>query len=402
MILSAPMKDTGSTRGEIFDELDERLGDDLTYASGRILGSMISAPHPFAEEVYRRFLEKNAGDPGLFPATAELEEEAVALLGGLLSRPDATGNLVSGGNEANILALWAARATRGERGRRVIVPSTAHCSYEKAGRLLGLEIVHVGLDDEFRMDLEQVRSALDPTTIALVGVAGSTDLGAVDPIEALSELALEHDLHLHVDAAFGGFVLPFLADLGLPSPPFDFRLPGVSTMTIDPHKMGLCVQPAGAALFRTPELRQRVSVDIPYLAGGHTVQATLTGTRPGAAVLSVWAMLRHMGRTGYREVVRQCMGLTSYFTGRVHDMEGVEVLVDPVLNIVGIRPTEVPVDTLADRLRRRRWAVGQFSTHLRIVLLPHLERKHLDSFLDDLRRLASPDSSDDASCGRAG
>jgi tyrosine decarboxylase/aspartate 1-decarboxylase len=284
----------------------------------------------------------------------------------------------------------------------VIVPSTAHCSYDKAGRLLGLEIVHVDLDADFRMDLAPVRAALNDETIALVGVAGSTDLGAVDPIEELSDLALEHDLHLHVDAAFGGFVLPFLAELGLPPPAFDFRLHGVSTITIDPHKMGMCVQPAGAVLYRRPELRRAVAVDIPYLAGGHTVQTTLTGTRPGAAVLSVWAMLRHLGRTGYREVVRQCMGMTSYFAGRIRTLEGIELVVDPTLNIVGIRPTEVSVETLAARLRRRRWALGQFSTHLRVVLLPHLRRSHVDRFLEDLVRLARPDAGDDASCGRVG
>ena len=396
------MQDTGATRGEILDELDLRLADDLTYRSGRILGSMISAPHPFAEEVYRRFLEKNAGDPGLFPATAEIEEEAVGMLGALLSHPEARGNLVSGGNEANILALWAAREAHGARGTRVIVPSTAHFSYDKACRLLGLDIVHVDIDEEFRMDLGAVRAALDERTIALVGVAGSTDLGAVDPIEELSALALEHDLHLHVDAAFGGFVLPFLADLGLPSPPFDFRLPGVSTITIDPHKMGLCVQPAGAVLFRTPELQRGVQVNIPYLAGGHTEQTTLTGTRPGAAVLAVWAMLKHMGRTGYREVVRQCMGLTSHFAARIREIDGVEVAVDPVLNIVGIRPTEVSVEVLAAALRERGWAIGQFSTHLRIVLLPHLRTRHLEPFLEDVARFAKPAVADETECEQAG
>lgn len=391
------MKQTGATRGEIFDELDLRLADDLTYASGRILGSMISAPHPFAEEVYRRYLEKNAGDPGLFPATADLEREAVGILGRLLSHPRARGNLVSGGNEANLLALWAARSLRGDRGRKVIVPSTAHCSYDKAGRILELEIVHVGLDREFRMDMREVRAALDDETIALVGVAGSTDLGAVDPIEELSALAVEHDLHLHVDAAFGGFVLPFLADLGLPSPRFDFGLAGVSTITIDPHKMGLGVQPAGAILYRTQEMLEAVQVDIPYLAGGHTEQTTVTGTRPGAAVLSVWAMLKHMGRLGYREVVRQCMGLTRHFAARVRELEGVEVVVDPTVNIVGVRPTRIGVELLAERLRERGWAVGQFTTHLRIVLLPHLSSEQLEPFLDDLERFSVPESAEGTS-----
>ncbi|MEW6071285.1 MAG: tyrosine decarboxylase MfnA [Planctomycetota bacterium] len=384
------MRNEGRTRAEVLAELETRLGDDLTYASGRILGSMISAPHPFAEDVYRRYLEKNVGDPGLFPATAAIEEEAVGMLGSLLSHPGARGNVVSGGNEANLLALWAAREERASRGRRVIVPSTAHCSYDKAGRLLGLEIVHVGLDSAFRLDIDAVRAALDERTIALVGVAGSTDLGAVDPIEELSALALEHDLHLHVDAAFGGFVLPFLAELGLPAPAFDFALPGVSTITIDPHKMGLGVQPAGAILFRTASLQEHVRVEIPYLAGGRTTQTTVTGTRPGAAVLAVWAMMRHLGRAGYRDVVRRCLDLTRHLAARVREIDGVELAAEPILNIVGIRPTAVAVEVLGERLRRRGWALGQFPTHLRVVLLPHLSAREIEPFLADLARFARP------------
>ena len=188
-------------------------------------------------------------------------------------------------------------------------------------------------------------------------------------------------------------MLPFLADLGLPSPDFDFRLPGVSSITIDPHKMGLCVQPAGALLFRSSRMLDAVKVEIPYLAGGHTEQTTVTGTRPGAAVLSVWAMLKHLGRLGYREVVRQCMGLTSHFATRIRELEGVEVVVNPTVNIVGIRPTRITVELLAERLRERGWAVGQFTTHLRIVLLPHLSREALEPFLDDLQRLAVPGDS---------
>ncbi|MED5330837.1 MAG: pyridoxal-dependent decarboxylase, partial [Planctomycetota bacterium] len=203
-----------------------------------------------------------------------------------------------------------------------------------------------------------------------------------DPIGDLSDLAEERGLHLHVDAAFGGFVLPFLSG---PVPPFDFQLPGVSSITVDPHKMGLSVQPAGGLLFRDAALAVPVQVDVPYLAGGATSHATITGTRTGAAVLATWALMRHLGRSGYREVVERCMDLTADLVAAVEQVEGVEVVMSPTMNIVGIRPTEGGVEGLSASLRSSGWAIGQFATHVRVVLLPHVKGGHLERFVADLK-----------------
>ncbi len=381
------LQEDGRPRAEVLAELEQRLEGDFTYASGRIVGTMIAQPHPFAREVFARYLEKNVGDPGVTPATAALEREAVRMLGELLAHPGgAVGHVVSGGNEANILALWAAKTLAGPRETkgRVIVPASAHVSWDKAARLLDLDLVRVAVDAGYRLDFDEARRRVDADTIALVGAAGSTDLGLVDPIERLSDLALERGLYLHVDAAFGGFVLPFLADLGHDVPPFDFRLPGVASITIDPHKMGLCVQPAGALLFRTPAMARAVTVDVPYLAGGKTAQATLTGTRTGAAALAVWAMLVHLGRTGYREVVRGCMEATAFLVDGLAAIDRVEVLVPPTMNIVGLRPTCLSVAAFAEGLRAKGWTASQFPTHVRVVVLPHLRRGDLESLLSDV------------------
>ena len=211
------MENKGVSREAVFAELESRLTKDLTFESGKIIGSMCTKSHRFGAKLYNRFLDKNLGDLGLFPGVAELEKETVQMLGSLLSNPNASGHIVTGGTEANILALWAARKIAKKEGGEVIVPASAHCSFDKAGDLLGLRIVRVKLDKEFRVDVEAVREAVNPKTVAIVGVAGTTGLGVVDPIQRLSELALDEGLYFHVDAAFGGFVLPFLEDLGLNS-----------------------------------------------------------------------------------------------------------------------------------------------------------------------------------------
>ncbi len=382
------LQEKGIPRSAVLKELETRLGKDFTYDSGRILGSMCTSPHPFAKRIYGRFLEKNLGDPGLFPASAEIEREAVHMLGSLLSHPEAVGHVVSGGTEANILAMWTARNLHNNRCNEILAPESAHLSFEKAADLLNLKLVKVKLDNHFRMDVEDASRKISQRTCALVGVAGTTGLGVVDPIAELSELALKHGVTLHVDAAFGGFVLPFLRELGFEVPDFDFRLSGVSSMTIDAHKMGLAAIPAGGILFRDAGMMKAVSKRISYLAGGETEQATIVGTRSGASCLAVWALLKYMGGEGYRNVVRRCMRMTMKLADGVEQIDGLRLVTRPSMNVIGIRSEGAGTELLAQALRRRGWAVALFPGHIRIVAMPHVTTAHIDRFLEDLNDAA--------------
>ena len=376
--------DEGRDALQVELELERRLAGDMRYGSGRIIGSMISPPHPFAEQLLARYADRNVGDPGLFPETARLEREAISMLADLLHHPAARGSLVTGGTEANLLALWAARE-HGEPARiEVLVPETVHVSYFKAARLLGLNLVPVPIDAVGTLRVDQVRASVGPRTLAIVAKAGSTDLGAVDAIVELGELAEKNDVHLHVDAAFGGYVLPFLNELGYPSPRFDFDVPGVRSITIDPHKMGFAGVPAGAILFRDATALSAIQTEIAYLAGGRTVQPTLVGTRSGASVVAVWGMLRLLGRSGYRELVRECMHASMSLAETVRRQRGVELAIEPVMNIVCIRPTDIPVSGLVAGLRARGWAVSQWPGHIRTVLMPHHSELVLAAFVADL------------------
>lgn len=250
------LQDKGLSWNIVLKELESKLSKDLTYNSGKILGSMCTRPHPLVRRIYVRYLDRNLGDSGLFPAFTELERETTQMLGILLSNPRASGCIVTGGTEANTLALWAARKNAKKKKGEVIVPISAHYSFDKAADLLGLKIVKVELNSKFQVDAEGVEKAINPNTIAIVGVAGTTGLGVVDPISKLSNIAAERGLYLHIDAAFGGFVLPFLKELGFDVPSFDFALPSVSSITIDPHKMGLAPIPSGGILFREECLKK--------------------------------------------------------------------------------------------------------------------------------------------------
>jgi tyrosine decarboxylase/aspartate 1-decarboxylase len=363
------------------------LKQNFSETSGKILCSMCTSPHSFAKQIYQKYLEKNLGDPSLFPASAELEKETVSMLGLLLSNPKASGSIVSGGTEANIVALWAARnIAKKERGE-VIVPVSAHYSFGKASDLLNLKLIKVKLNRRFQMDVKAAEKSITSKTVAIVGVAGSTGLGVVDPIRELSEIASAHNIYLHVDAAFGGFVLPFLKELGYKPLDFDFWLPGVCSITIDPHKMGLAPIPAGGILFRDAKMSEAVSMKVPYLSVGETKQSTLLGTRSGASAVAVWALLMHLGRAGYAAVVERCLRLTWKLVKGIQRIDGLDIVTEPTLNVVGVKSDTVDVSLVFQELRKRGWAVSLFPNYIRIVIMPHTKPSHIKRFLEDLQRI---------------
>jgi len=383
------MQNKGLPQKVVLKDLESRLKKDFTYDSGRIIGSMCTSPHPLSRKAQTRFLDKNLGDSGLFPAVAELEREAIRMLGTLLSNPEASGHIVTGGTEANILGLWTAKKHSKKKHCEVIVPASAHCSFDKTADLLGLRIIKVGLNSRFQVDVEAVKKAINPNAIAIVGIAGTTGLGVVDPISELSEIAVEKDLYLHVDAAFGGFVIPFLKELGYNAPEFDFSSPGVCSITIDPHKMGLAPIPAGGILFRNESLRKAVSWNVSYLAGGETEQATLVGTRSGASVIAVWALLKHLGMDGYKRIVGSCMRLTWKLAREIPKIKGLDIVTEPTMNIVGLKSEVFDVRQIAQELRLRKWAVSLFPNHIRIVVMPHVQKRHIKKFLQDLKDIVN-------------
>jgi tyrosine decarboxylase/aspartate 1-decarboxylase len=378
------MQTNGQPDKTLLKELQLRLEGDFTYSSGRIVGSMCTAPHPIARKAYVKFLEKNLGDSGLFPAVAELETETIKMLGTLLSNPNASGHILTGGTEANLLALWTAKKLSKKDRGEVIVPVSAHFSFDKVADILSLKLIKVELNEHFQVNVEAVKKAVNPRTIAIVGVAGTTGLGMVDPIDELSEIALEKNLYLHVDGAFGGFVLPFLKEIGYHIPNFDFSVQGVSSITVDPHKMGLAAIPAGGIIYKTEDLKKTVSWDVAYLSGGETEQATLAGTRSGASAIAVWAVMKHLGRQGYMKVVRKCMNLTFKLAEEIPKIHGLDIVTKPTMNIIGIRTINRDVQKIAKKLRLRKWAIALFPQHIRIVVMPHVKKQHIDELLQDL------------------
>ncbi len=214
--------------------------------------------------------------PVFFREAFRLEKEVINQLATLLHGKNCVGSIVSGGTEANLLALLAARNKAGANQPEVVLPESAHFSFTKICSMLNVKPVYADLDGSFKVVLSSVEKCVNKNTVAIVGTAGTAELGTVDPVEELSKIALEHNVWLHVDAAFGGLVIPFLK--GSKSQ-FDFSLEGVKSITVDPHKMGMAAIPAGGIIFKDAEALDFIKTETPYLTD--QFQYTFVGTRTG-------------------------------------------------------------------------------------------------------------------------
>jgi len=332
------------------------------------------------------FLESNLGDPGLFMGTKAMEEEVVAMLGELMGKKDVQGHIITGGTEANIMAMRSARNLHRIKDPEIIVPKSAHFSFKKAADILCLKIHEAELDRNYQVDINSIKSFISDKTVAVVGIAGTTELGKIDPIGELSSICLDENIYLHVDAAFGGYTIPFLRKIGYNLPEFDFKLPGVSSITIDPHKMGLAPIPTGGILFRDKSYLDAMSIETPYLTEKR--QSTIVGTRSGASVAATWALLKYLGLEGYQKIAGSCMELTTQLARGVIDA-GFKLVTEPQLNIVAFKDEELTVWELSDRLEEKGWAVSvsSYPQAIRIIIMPHIKKEHIEAFVHDLRKI---------------
>ena len=384
------MQDKPIDRDVILKELSEIHKLDHDYADGRILGSMCTEAHPFAKEVYCTFLDTNLGDPGLFKGTKFIENQVIKSIGELLSLDNPYGNIVTGGTEANIMAIRAARnharkykcIVDGE----IIIPESAHFSFKKAADMLNLKIVEVELDENYKIDVNSLKEVISDKTVAIVAIAGTTELGLIDPIEEISKIAHENNIYFHVDAAFGGFSIPFLKELGHDLPVFDFSLPGVCSITVDPHKMGLAPIPAGGIIFRKEEYLEVMAVDSPYLTV--KTQSTIVGTRLGASSAATYAIMKYFGKEGYRKLASNLMENTQFLNEGLKKL-GYDVVCEPELNIIAFNHPNIGADELAEKLEELDWkvSVAKCPKAIRVVLMNHIKKNHLKKLLEDLKEI---------------
>lgn len=367
----------------ILQELEDFQKKDFSFHSGRILSSMCTEPHPIARDAYVRFLDTNLGDPGLFPGSKQIEKQYISFIQSLLHAPPSSGgHIVSGGTEGNITAMWVAKQLTGNN--EIIIPASAHFSFQKIASLMDMKLKLIPLTRSFTIDVSQIKKKISSNTAAVVGIAGSTDLGTIDSIPEMAELCEEKNVFFHVDAAFGGFVIPFLRKLGYDRPSFDFSLEGVSSVSIDAHKMGYAAIPLGLTVFRDKQWLDEISVRSQCISSKR--QAGILGTRSGGPVAAAYAVSRYLGMDGYTQVVKDCMQTTEYASEKVRSI-GLSLVADPVMNVFAIKlknPSKVE-----KALEDNGWKVNSIDhlSSIRIVCMPQITKAIIDEFIPVLQKV---------------
>ena len=327
-----------------------------------------------------------------------MEREVISMLGSLWNNKngESAGMVTSGGTEANLTALYAAISRRdkefsGKSGSRgsVVLSSAAHPSVFKALRWLGLRPVIVRCRaNDFTLDARHVEKSIRTDTVAIVANCGVWPWGTVDPIPELGEIAEKRSLFLHVDAAWSGLLFPWLSKLGYDIPKFGFEAKGVSSISGSPDKMGFSIYPTGAIVFKDEKLFEPV-----HWSSGDYSTPGLPGTRAASLVATTWAIFEHLGEQGYKHLAKTCMDLTLETAREIERIEGLELPLEPMMNVLTFSSKSIDMSSVKSKLRKRGWHFfsmdGRKHTlqnNISIVLVPY-HSKVIPDFLSDLKRI---------------
>jgi glutamate/tyrosine decarboxylase-like PLP-dependent enzyme len=350
-------------------------------------------------DVYSLYSYANALHVGVWPKLNQCETSVISMCSHMMHGTN-TGCMTSGGTESIMLAIKAHwlyyGVRRGIRHPELVCGSTVHAAVDKACELYGIHKVTIDLSQsqEYTLCPEQVRKRISSNTIMIIGSAPNYPQGTIDPIQALSDIAVRYNIGLHVDACLGGFVLPFVSER---YPVFDFRCTGVTSMSMDTHKYGYAPKGTSVVLYRHPELRHAQYFNYPKWTGGIYATPTFAGSRPSALIACAWSSMITVGYNGYKERSRSILNASEFLVNEIrrsmpelrvlgHDREDPQQGQRPTM-VVCFGSSTVNVYRVADVLKKNNgWSLNSLqhpaSVHVCITLsvVPHIQ-----TFVDDLK-----------------
>ncbi|XP_077970387.1 uncharacterized protein LOC144425060 [Styela clava] len=343
---------------------------------------------------FEAFMHDNALNPTVFPALRKFENEVVAMTAHMLHGDgDTVGSVTSGGTESILMAMKTyrdrARALTPHIKRpNIVAPSSIHPAFEKAAHYFDIDVKHVVVGKEtLQSNLRQYEQTIDDNTILLAASAPSYPQAIMDQIEDISEIARKRGLPMHVDACYGGFMLPWIEKLGHPIPKWDYRLPGVTSISADLHKYGFSTKGSSVITYRHESIRKYQFFAYSQWSGGLFASPTMAGTRPGGHLAASWVALRGMGQDGYIKMAEQIYDTAKKMQKGVNNIEGLKVLGNPLITgfAFGSVDKRYTVFQIADAMEKKGWKteVQTNPDSIHCTVLPsHI--KSYDQWLVDL------------------
>ncbi len=393
----------GRKRAELFSEMRKIAEqEDAYWTTGKVSGTYYHGGkdhYAFLNRVFSLFSHVNLLQRDICPSGTKFESEIISMTAKMLNadaaralnpRDEVCGSITSGGTESIILPILAyrdrARAEKGITAPEMVVPDTIHPAFSKGAHYFGVKLVRVPVGEDYLANVEAMRRQITSNTIAIAGSAANYPHGLIDPIERLSELALEAGVGLHVDSCFGGFILPWIEKLGYPIPPFDFRLPGVTSMSCDTHKWGFGLKGASVVLYRNKALRRAQYFSMTDWQGGLYASPTIAGSRSAGISASTWAAMVTMGESGYLKAARRIMKTADTIKAGVAKIPELTIIGDPSY-CIAITSDAVNIYHVNDFMASRGWRLNGLQRpagfHI-CVTLPQTAPGLADRFVEDL------------------
>jgi glutamate/tyrosine decarboxylase-like PLP-dependent enzyme len=394
----------GRPRKEVLDELRIMAEEeDAFWETGKVSGSMYCGDfehYAYLDEAFSLYAHMNALQRDMCPSATRFEGEIIAMGLDLFhaeaiaaTSPGTTpGGLVTTGGTGSIIhALLAYREhaaqTRGVARPNFVKPETAHPAFDKACHLFGVELRQASVDPATaKADVADVERLIDDQTIAILGSACNYGYGTIDPIEELGELAQSRGVGLHVDGCLGGFILPFGQELGYDVPLFDFRVPGVTSISADTHKYGYSLKGTSWLGFRDKAVRNAQYFFLPGWTGGKYMSPGIEGSRSSGLLAAAWASMVHLGREGYRDYAEQIFSTADSMKAAVLSHPELRIIGDPTF-LFSFTSDEFDIYFVNDFMRTRGWRFNgqQYPNALHMaVTRPQTQPGVAEAFASDL------------------
>ena len=395
------MPTTGWSADDVFEGLEAMRTRDVRWREGRAFSLAYHAGAEalaVAEEAYRRFSGENALSTDAFPSLKQIQAEVVAMAGVWLgATPSSAGFMTSGGTESILMAVKAARdrllAERQIRQPNMVMPTSAHAAFAKAGAYFGVEVRRVAVGSDWRADVAAMQSQVDKNTVLIVGSAPQYPQGVVDDIVGIAKIATDAQINCHVDACMGGVTLAYLQRLGENIAPWNLQVPGVSSISVDLHKFGYTSKGASVIMYASKHLRSFQGFVTDDWLGGVYGSSGVLGTKSGGSMASAWAVMHFLGDDGYLRLTRQAREATLQLATVVRNKPELVLRAEPESTLLcfGAQdPSALNVFAVADELSKRGWYVDRQtppdSLHCTVNAIHH---DKIDWFARDLHESVS-------------
>ncbi|KAK3576907.1 hypothetical protein CHS0354_017578 [Potamilus streckersoni] len=353
---------------DAFDLFNEKIGYSVDHDT-------------LVREFHHAFLHENALNPMIYPSLRKMETEIISMTAAMLNGSrEAVGFLTSGGTESNMMAVKTYR----DRARKlwphikkpnIVTPITIHPTIDKAAHYFGLEVIHIPIGPDFRADVKALEKTINSNTIMIAASAPQFCHGVVDPIGQISDIALRRGLPFHIDACFGGFMLPWVEKLGYPVPPFDFRCLGVTSVSADIHKYGYGTKGSSVILYRNSEFRKFQIYTYAQWPGGLYGSPSMAGTRPGGNIAASWVSMKALGEDGYMRKAKELMEATTKLKSGIKNIQGLCILGEPHMTAfaIGSCDPDINMQAVADVMEQRGWKMERNMNpdSIHFSILPH-------------------------------